>query len=124
MFTIYGHGGHHGHVTRTIRINFRPPFCFETVYLFSFKSAQRFRGEGLESADGRRRIHVTYDLREKEATTTATKSEIFSLSYTLVFSETYIHVYIFYLMTGNMCTLITVLPGSHVGLTVDISQAC
>ena len=25
MFTIYGHGGHLGHVTWTIYINFRPP---------------------------------------------------------------------------------------------------
>ena len=36
VFTIYGHGGHPGHVTWTIYINFRSPFPRRLHIKFGF----------------------------------------------------------------------------------------
>ena len=36
VFTIYGHGGHLGHVTWTIYINFRSPFSRRLHIKFGF----------------------------------------------------------------------------------------
>ena len=45
VFTIYGHGGHLGHVTRTIYINFRFPFPRRLHIKFGFDWPSGFRGE-------------------------------------------------------------------------------
>ena len=45
VFTIYGHGGHLGHVTWTIYINFRSPFPRRLHIKFSFDWPSGFRGE-------------------------------------------------------------------------------
>ena len=47
VFTIYGHGGHHGHVTRTIYINFRSPFPRRLHIKFGFDWSSGFREEDL-----------------------------------------------------------------------------
>ena len=44
-FTIYGHGGHLGHVTWTIYINFRSPFPRKLHIKFGFDWSSGFRGE-------------------------------------------------------------------------------
>ena len=44
-FTIYGHGGHLGHVTWTIFINFRSPFPRRLHIKFGFDWPSGFRGE-------------------------------------------------------------------------------
>ena len=44
-FTIYGHGGHLGHVTWTIFINFRSPFPRRLHIKFGFDWQSGFRGE-------------------------------------------------------------------------------
>ena len=44
-FTIYGHGGHLGHVTWTIYINFRSPFPRRLHIKFGFDWQSGFRGE-------------------------------------------------------------------------------
>ena len=36
VFTIYGRGGHHGHVTRTLRSNFRSPYPWMLHIKFHF----------------------------------------------------------------------------------------
>ena len=43
--TIYGHGGHLGHVTWTIYINFRSPFPRRLQIKFGFDWSSGFRGE-------------------------------------------------------------------------------
>ena len=45
VFTIYGHGGHLGHVTWTIYINFRSPFPRRLRIKFGFDWPGGFRGE-------------------------------------------------------------------------------
>ena len=45
VFTIYGHGGHLGHVTWTININFRCPFPRRLNIKFGFDWPSGFRGE-------------------------------------------------------------------------------
>ena len=47
VFTIYGHGGHHGHVTWTIYINFRSPFLRMLHMKFGFDWPCGLRGEDL-----------------------------------------------------------------------------
>ena len=45
VFTIYRHGGHFGHVTWTIYINFRSPFPRRLHIKFGFDWPSGFRGE-------------------------------------------------------------------------------
>ena len=45
VFTIYGHGGHLGHVTWTIYTNFRSPFPRRLLIKFGFDWPSSFRGE-------------------------------------------------------------------------------
>ena len=45
FFTIYGHGGHLGHVTWTIYTNFRSPFPRRLHIKFGFDWPSGFRGE-------------------------------------------------------------------------------
>ena len=45
FFTIYGHGGHLGHVTWTIYINFCSPFPRRLHIKFGFDWPSGFRGE-------------------------------------------------------------------------------
>ena len=45
VFTIYGHGGHLGHVTWTIYINFGFPFPRRLHIKFGFDWPSGFRGE-------------------------------------------------------------------------------
>ena len=45
VFTIYGHGGHLGHVTWTIYTNFRPPL--RLLIKFGFDWPSGLRGEDL-----------------------------------------------------------------------------
>ena len=45
VFTIYGHGGHLGHVTGSIYINFRSPFPRRLHSIFGFDWPGGFRGE-------------------------------------------------------------------------------
>ena len=45
VFTIYGHGGHLGHVTWTIYINFGSPFPRRLHIKFGFDWPRGFRGE-------------------------------------------------------------------------------
>ena len=47
VFTIYGHGGYHGHVTWTIYINFCSPFPRRLHIKFGFDWPSGFRGEDL-----------------------------------------------------------------------------
>ena len=61
VFTIYGHGGHLGHVTWTIYIIFRSPFPRRLHIKFGFDWSSSFRGEDLckwwtdgRTTDGRR----------------------------------------------------------------------
>ena len=46
FFTIYGHGGHFGHVTQTPRTNFRSPIPLRLHMKFGFDRPSRF-GEDL-----------------------------------------------------------------------------
>ena len=43
VFTIYGHGGHFGHVTWSIYINFRSPFPRRLHIKFCFNWSSVFR---------------------------------------------------------------------------------
>ena len=45
VFTIYGHGGHLGHVTWTIYTNFRSLFPLRLHIEFGFDWPSGFRGE-------------------------------------------------------------------------------
>ena len=45
VLTIYGHGGHLGHVTWTIYINFLSPFPRRLHIKFGFDWPSGFRGE-------------------------------------------------------------------------------
>ena len=45
VFTIYGHGGHLGHVTKTIRTNFRSPILRSLHMKYDFNWPSSFRGE-------------------------------------------------------------------------------
>ena len=45
FFSIYGHGGHLGHVTWTIYTNFRSPFPRRLHIKFGFDWSSGFRGE-------------------------------------------------------------------------------
>ena len=45
VFTIYGHGGHLGHVTWTIYIKFRSPFPRRLHIKFGIDWPSGFRGE-------------------------------------------------------------------------------
>ena len=47
FFTIYGRGGHIGHVTWTINIKFRSPFPRRHHLKFGFDWPSGFRGEDL-----------------------------------------------------------------------------
>ena len=47
VFTIYGHGGHLGHVTLTIYTNFGSPFQMSLHIKFGFDWPSGFRGEDL-----------------------------------------------------------------------------
>ena len=47
VFTVYGHGGHLGHVTWTIYINFRSPLLRMLYMKFGFDWPSGFRGEDL-----------------------------------------------------------------------------
>ena len=46
MFTIYGHGGHLGHVTCTIYINFPPPFPINLALIGKLVSEKIFENHG------------------------------------------------------------------------------
>ena len=43
VFTIYGHGDHHGHVTWNIYTNFRSPFPRRLYIKFGFDKESGFR---------------------------------------------------------------------------------
>ena len=45
VFIIYGHGGHLGHVTETIYINFSSPFVWMLLMKFGFDRPQGFGRE-------------------------------------------------------------------------------
>ena len=47
VFTIYGHGGHLGHVTWTIYTNFSSPFPRRLHIKFDFDWESGFRGEDI-----------------------------------------------------------------------------
>ena len=47
VFTIYGHGGHLGHVTWTIYKNFGSPFPRKPHVKFGFDWSSGFRGKDL-----------------------------------------------------------------------------
>ena len=47
VFAIYSHGGHLGHVTWTIYINFRSPFLKMLNMKFGFDWPSGFKGEDL-----------------------------------------------------------------------------
>ena len=47
VFTIYGHGGHLGHVTWAIYINFCSPYLNMPHVKFDFDWPSGFRGEDL-----------------------------------------------------------------------------
>ena len=47
FFTIYGRGGHFGHVTRISRSNFRSPFPWMLHMKFHFDWPSSFREEDL-----------------------------------------------------------------------------
>ena len=47
VFTIYGHGGHLGHMTLTIYTNFGSPFPRKPHIKFGFDWPSGFRGEDL-----------------------------------------------------------------------------
>ena len=47
VFTIDGHGGHLGHVTRISRSNFRSPYPFTLHIKFHFDRPSSFREEDL-----------------------------------------------------------------------------
>ena len=47
VFAIYSHGGHLGHVTRTVYTNFRSPFLRMLHMKFGFDWPSGFRGEDL-----------------------------------------------------------------------------
>ena len=57
IFTIYGHGGHLGHVTSTIYINFCSPFPMRLHIKFGFDWPSGFREEDVcncgRTEDGR-----------------------------------------------------------------------
>ena len=57
-FTIYEHGGHLGHVTWTIYINFCYPFPMRLHMKFGFDWLSGFRGEDDDNHDGRRSMCV------------------------------------------------------------------
>ena len=45
VFTIYGRGGHLGHVTQMPRTNFHSPYPRKLHIKFGFDQASSFRGE-------------------------------------------------------------------------------
>ena len=45
FFTIYGRGGHLGHVTQRLRTNFRSPYPSKLHLKFGFDWPSGFRGE-------------------------------------------------------------------------------
>ena len=47
VFTIYGRGGHLGHVTKILRSNFRSPFPWMLHIKFHFDWPRGFREEDL-----------------------------------------------------------------------------
>ena len=47
VFTIYGHGGHLGHVTWIIYINFLSPFLWRLPIKFGLDSQKGFREEDI-----------------------------------------------------------------------------
>ena len=47
VFTIYSYGGHLGHLTWTIYINFRSPFLWMLHMKFGFDWPSGFRGDDL-----------------------------------------------------------------------------
>ena len=58
VFTIYGHGGHLGHVTCIIYIHFRSPFLYMLPIKFGFDWQRGFRkkifeNRGRRTTDGR-----------------------------------------------------------------------
>ena len=61
VFTIYGHGGHLGHVTRTVWTTFRSPDPWRLHMKFGYNWPSSFRGEVVWNCwrtttdDGRRR---------------------------------------------------------------------
>ena len=54
VFTIYGHGGHLGHVTWIIYINFRSPFLRMLHVKFGFDCSVVSEEKIFEIVDGRR----------------------------------------------------------------------
>ena len=63
VLTIYGHGGHLGHVTWTIYINCQSPFLRMLHMKFGFDWPGGFRGEdlgncGWTTTDGRRSMAI------------------------------------------------------------------
>ena len=54
-FTIYGHGGHLGHVTWTIYINFLSPFEGGSTYNLALIGQAVSKGKTFEIVNGRRR---------------------------------------------------------------------
>ena len=58
VFTIYGRGGHLGHVTKTIWTNFRSPILRSLHMKYEFNWPSSFRGEDVwkcwRTTDGRR----------------------------------------------------------------------
>ena len=56
VFTIYGRGGHLGHVIKIPRINFRPPYPWMLQIKFQFDWPSGFR-EDLWTDDGQASEH-------------------------------------------------------------------
>ena len=57
VFTIYGHGGHLGHVTKTIWTNFCSPIIRRLHIKYEINWPSSFRGEDFENVDGRQTDH-------------------------------------------------------------------
>ena len=63
VFTIYGHGGHLGHVTRTIWTNFRSPIPTSLHMKFDFNWPSGFRGDDVWKCWGKD-DRLTFDGRQ------------------------------------------------------------
>ena len=49
LFTIYGHGGHRGHVSQTLRTNFRSPIPLRLHMKFGFDRPSGFEKKIFEN---------------------------------------------------------------------------
>ena len=88
VFTIYGPGGHLGHVTQMMRTNFRSPYPRRLHIKFGFDRPSGFREEdvwncGRQTTDGRTDAGpwVYYKLAMSLRLRLAKKSTVFTFSY-------------------------------------------